>query len=272
MTCKKVIGLPYQAPDSPPLPKSRLLQSRPFQVTGIDFTGALYVPIYSTCASTRTVHLEVVSDLSVGTFLLAFRRFAAQWSLPDIVISDNASTCESAASELKELFSSLTLTEALARQGVDWKFIPKRAPWYGGFWERLISLTKTVLKKVLRWASVNLMTLQPIMVEIEAVLDDRPLTPLLLDLEDGEPLAPVDGLRASLTWKYRVTKKGNPCSTTYTAFLAVLVTRILNFTKGLPQGQWYNWWHHRQSRRCGKSSQWWKESSEMGTRKDSLEA
>ena len=27
--------------------------------------------------------------------------------------------------------------------GIDWQFIPKRAPWYGGWWERLIGLTKT---------------------------------------------------------------------------------------------------------------------------------
>ena len=38
-------------------------------------------------------------------------------------------------------------------------------------WERLIGLTKTVLK-VLRQASVNLMTLQTIVVEMEAVLND----------------------------------------------------------------------------------------------------
>ena len=30
---------------------------------------------------------------------------------------------------------------------VQWKFIPKRAPWFGGFYERLVGITKSALKK-----------------------------------------------------------------------------------------------------------------------------
>ena len=92
------------------------------------------------------------------------------------MISDNASTYLPAAEELTELFQSQTLKESLSKQGVDWQFISKRAQWYGGFWERLIGLTKITLKKVLGRASVNLTTLRTIVVEIEAILNDRPLT------------------------------------------------------------------------------------------------
>ena len=55
----------------------------PFTVTGVDFTGALYIRAPEgenkayiclfMCANTRAVHLEVVSDLSEETFLQAFR-------------------------------------------------------------------------------------------------------------------------------------------------------------------------------------------------------
>jgi hypothetical protein len=38
--------------------------------------------------------------------------------------------------------------DALHNHGTDWRFIPKRAPWFGGWWERLIGLTKTIIKKV----------------------------------------------------------------------------------------------------------------------------
>ena len=56
------------------------------------------------------------------------------------------------------------------------------SPMVRRIWERLIGLTKTVLKKVLRRALVNLMTLQTIMVEVEAVLNDWPLKHLSFDL------------------------------------------------------------------------------------------
>ena len=86
-----------------------------------------------TCACTRAVHLEIVSDLSVEMFLLAFRRFASHKSSPRQMISDNASTYLAMAEELRKLLESDTLKEALAYQNITWHFIPKRAPWYGGF-------------------------------------------------------------------------------------------------------------------------------------------
>ena len=107
------------------------------------------------------------------------------------MISDNASTYLSTAEELTELFQSQSLKESLGKQGVNWQFIPKRAPWHGGFWERLIGLTKTTLKKVLGQASIDLTTLQTIIVEIEAILNDRPLTHVPSDVMDEEPLTPA---------------------------------------------------------------------------------
>ena len=199
--CRKQVGQPYAIPDPAPLPKWRVQDATPFSVTGVDFTGALFVKtptneekVYIclfTCAATRAVHLEIVEDLSEETFLRAFRRFASRKSLPQKMVSDNASTYLAAAEELKHLFQSTSLRESLSRRGVDWHFIPKRAPWYGGFWERLIGLTKTVLKKVLGRTHVNLSSLQTILVEIEAVLNDRPLTYVSSDVEDEEPLTPA---------------------------------------------------------------------------------
>ena len=148
--CRKQCGKLYTIPDPAPLPKWRVQDSTPFSVTGVDFTGALFVKtptkeekVYIslfTCAATRALHLEVVEDLSEETFLKAFRRFASRKSLPRKMVSDNGSTYLSVAEVLKRLFQSTSLKEAFHRRGVEWHFIPKRAPWYGGFWERLIGL------------------------------------------------------------------------------------------------------------------------------------
>ncbi|PFX24893.1 uncharacterized protein LOC111331024 [Stylophora pistillata] len=203
LTCRKVSGSAYNQPDPPPHPKSRMQQTQPFEVTGVDYTGALYVrnagietKVYIclfTCATTRALHLEVVEDLTVEAFLLAFRRFASRKSVPRKLISDNASTFVSASNELKELFQSHTLKETLAKEGIEWLFIPKKAPWYGGLWERLVvGLTKSTNKKVLGRAAVNLCTLQTIVLEVEEILIDRALTYVSSDIKDEEALTPAN--------------------------------------------------------------------------------
>ena len=136
--CRKHSKKPYQIPDPPPLPLICTCASIPFTITGIDFTGALYVCNNHTeekvyiclfiCATGHAIHLEVITDLTVDTFLLEFRRFASRRSLPQIIVSDNATTYQAAADELQRLLQSKHLTEALGRQGVQWQFIPKRPP------------------------------------------------------------------------------------------------------------------------------------------------
>ena len=201
VTCHKIIGRPYAAPDPPPLPQLRTQDVHPFTFTGVDFTSALYeqqgkeeVKVYLclfTCATTRAVHLEIVQDLTADTFLIVFRKFIGRRLLPKIMISNNGSTYLSAAEELCSLMESPTVKEELGRRSVSWRFIPKRAPWFGGFWERLIGLPKTAIKKVLGNRHVSLLILEIITVKIEATLNDRPLTFVSSKLGDPEPLTPA---------------------------------------------------------------------------------
>ena len=126
LVCRKTTGKPYTIPDPPRLVKSRVSPTDPFAVTGVDFTGALYArtsegecKVYIclfTCAVSRAIHLKIVSDLSVESFLLAFRRFVGRQSTPKLLISDNGSTYLAAAEDLKRIFSSAELSEALAHR------------------------------------------------------------------------------------------------------------------------------------------------------------
>ena len=43
VTYRKIQGPPFRSVPTPPLPKSRVLQSQAFQFTGIDYAGSLYV-------------------------------------------------------------------------------------------------------------------------------------------------------------------------------------------------------------------------------------
>ncbi|XP_060554088.1 uncharacterized protein LOC132715131 [Ruditapes philippinarum] len=199
--CRMVTGKPYTAPDPPPLPKIRVQDTSQFTVTGVDFSGALYVRSNSriehkayiclfTCASTRAVHLELVPDLSEETFIQAFRRFTSRKSLPHVMISDNATTFNAAANTIQQLMRSMAVNDALHSHGTEWRFIPKRAPWFSGWWERLIRLTKTTIKKVLCRSYISYESLQTIVTEIECIMNDRPLTYVTSDIGDPDPLTP----------------------------------------------------------------------------------
>ena len=54
-----------------------------------------------------------------------------------------------------------------------------------------MGLTKTAIKKVLGRRHVSLQALETIVVEIKAILNDRPLTFVLSEMGDPEPLTPA---------------------------------------------------------------------------------
>ena len=105
-------------------------------------------------------------------------------------MSDNATTFGAASNLMRDIELSPEVHQNLSNNGIDWKFIPKRAPWYGGWWERLIGLTKGTLKKVLGRSYVNYTTLCTVVTEIEALLNDRPLTYVTSGTSDPDPLTP----------------------------------------------------------------------------------
>ena len=106
----------------------------------------MYVCLF-TCCSTRAVHLELVPDLSVNSFLLAFRRFVGRRGLPVILITDNAKTFRTSSKEFLKIARSSEVNDYLSSKRVTWRFIVERAPWWGGFYERLVRSIKRSLKK-----------------------------------------------------------------------------------------------------------------------------
>lgn len=72
---------------------------------------------------------------------------------------------------------------------IQWKFNLEKAPWWGGFFERMIKSTKRCLKKALGKVCLTYEELLTILTEVECILNSRPLTYLYPnDLE--EPLTP----------------------------------------------------------------------------------
>ena len=179
VTCKKIEGLKYNSAAPPILPDFRVSDEMAFNRVGVDFAGPVYVrDVYSnkgklnkayialyTCASSRALHLELVPDLSSIAFVNCLKRFIGRRGIPKLVVSDNAKT-----------FKCSTLKAFLSRYNISWKFNVPRAPWWGGFFERLVRSVKRCLKKVMRISKVNYEEFETLLVEVEGILNSRPLT------------------------------------------------------------------------------------------------
>ena len=201
--CRRYEGKPFIAPPSPELPTDRVYEGPPFTYTGIDFAGPLYVNSASPenrsrayrClfTSTRAVHLELTESLTVKSLLQAVRRFVSRRGLSVKLLTDNAKTFKSATVDVKKISRSSEVKRYLANRQVDWQFIVEPAPWWGSFWERLVRSVKQCLRKSVGRSLLKFEEIRTLVVEIEATLNNRPLT-YIYDDEEGlsYPLTPAD--------------------------------------------------------------------------------
>ena len=172
VVCRKYGGTPFKSQPTPDLPDFRVIlpsptlgwisrvrfsSSRcltPKQQKTASLTSTLKPTVRSlvfTCASTRSVHIELTLGLSVQAFLLAFRR-----GLPATITSDNAKTFKSAKKDIKRIIRSEEVRQYLVEKRVEWNFIVERAPWWGGFWERLVVSVKRPLKRIVGRSTLTL--------------------------------------------------------------------------------------------------------------------
>ncbi|XP_049309805.1 uncharacterized protein LOC125777856 [Bactrocera dorsalis] len=154
------------------LPKERIHASRPFIVTGIDYCGPFY---FKPETRKKAVWMELVKDLSTGSFLDALKRFIATRSIPSCIWSDNATNFVGAKNELKDLRENHR---------------NQRSPHFGGLWEAAVKMAKKHFYRSVGSSLPGFEELRTLVCQISAVINPRPLVPLSENPEDLDVLTP----------------------------------------------------------------------------------
>lgn len=192
------------------LPRDRVTPDYPFNCAGVDFCGPFYIKyknqrkgilhkIYVclfVCFSTKAIHLEIVSDLTSAAFIACLKRFISRRGKCAKVYSDNAKNFVGANREIKRLTEIITkpdeiLSKYLSGEGIEWKFIPPRSPNFGGLWEAAIKSFKYHFFRIVRGANLNYEEFLTVIVQVEGILNSRPLCPLSANEDDFSVLTPA---------------------------------------------------------------------------------
>ena len=100
LVCLRFQGRPYKVKLMAPWSTQKVIRSKAFTNTGLDYFGLFYIRqgkdqvkvwvCLFTCITVRAIHLELVEDMTAEQFLPALRRFIARCGKPDQIILDNA--------------------------------------------------------------------------------------------------------------------------------------------------------------------------------------
>ncbi|CAL9695893.1 unnamed protein product [Knipowitschia caucasica] len=186
--------------DYPP-PRLRL-HKPPFYSTGVDCFGPFRVKIgrrtekrwgiVYKCLTTRSVHLDLLESLDTDAFLLSLRRFIARRGKPFELLMDNGTNFVGGERELREAVASMAsqLKTQLSEHQIFFRFNPPSAPHFGGTWEREVKSVKMALRVVLKDQTVPEPVLMTTLVEVEGIMNSKPLGYLSSDASDPDPVTP----------------------------------------------------------------------------------
>lgn len=148
--------------------------------------------------SMKAVHIELVSDMSTDAFIAALHRFVGRRGNVSDLYSDNGTNFVGAKNnllELRRLFNSdkskSELHQFCAGREINFHFIPPRASNFGGLWESTVKSVKNHLKGIIGEAKLSYEEFYTLLVQIEGILNSRPLTAQSDDPNDFSSITPA---------------------------------------------------------------------------------
>ncbi|XP_055604724.1 uncharacterized protein LOC129752959 [Uranotaenia lowii] len=187
--CKNLKAAP-RPPRMGNLPSTRLSTfTRPFSFIGIDYFGPMFVSVKRstekrwgvliTCLTVRAIHIEIAHSLSSESCIMALRNFMGRRGTPIQIFSDRGTNFIGANKELKlalgEMDQNIILQE-ISSPNTTWSFIPPASPHMGGSWERMIQTVKRNLNQIKPKHQLNDEVLRNLLIEVENIVNSRPLT------------------------------------------------------------------------------------------------
>ena len=141
----------------------------------------------------RAVHIEIAPGLDTNAFLNALRRFIGRRSNPAHIYSDNGTNFVGAERAVRESLQDLDqhrINDYLSQHKINWHFSPPTGSHFNGASEQMIQSVRRIFSIIFKDQLLTDDTLHIIMDEIKAILNSRPLVPIVFDPKDSEPLTP----------------------------------------------------------------------------------
>ncbi len=187
------------------LPVERLENTAPFTHCGLDCFGPFMVQecrrilkrygLIITCLSSRSVHIEVLDDMTTDCFLNGLRCLISIRGTVSSIWSDQGSNFVGATNELNETLKNVKsekLKNFLEANKIEFHMKAPHSSHMGGVWERQIRTIRSILSEMMHQFSnrIDTTTLRTFMYEAMAIINSRPLSPQNLSDPHLEPLTP----------------------------------------------------------------------------------
>ena len=185
------------------LPRSRLEMVAPFENSGVDIAGPFHVKhgrgtskrwlMLVCCMVTRAVGLYPIRDMTTSAVINALIRMNAHFPSLKNLYSDQGSNFKGADREIHEeikAWDKAQVNSELGKLNLTWHFGPADCGSAGGAWERLIGMTKKLIRSVVGTENLDNDEFETVIAGAMGIMNRRPLIRASADINDPMVLSP----------------------------------------------------------------------------------